>query len=55
MAQVAALPESERLPDGSWVTGFRGADPDVITAAEHATIETIADMEAFRQALEGSV
>lgn len=24
-------------------------------AAEHATIETIADMEAFRQALEGSV
>ncbi len=30
---VAALPESERLPDGSWVTGFRGADPDVIAAA----------------------
>jgi len=101
------LPESERLPDGSWVTGFRGADPAVIAAAgwvqsddlgprpddvhaqtavwtlngdgtvtgawvqgdllpappktaaeiaaEYATIETIADMEAFRQALEGSV
>ena len=30
---VAALPESERLPDGSWVTGFRGADPEVIAAA----------------------
>ena len=27
------LPESERLPDGSWVTGFTGADADVIAAA----------------------
>lgn len=30
---VATLPESERLSDGSWVTGFRGADPDVVSAA----------------------
>lgn len=30
---VGTLPESERLSDGSWVTGFRGADPDVVAAA----------------------
>lgn len=30
---VAALPESERLPDGSWVTGFRGADAETVAAA----------------------
>ena len=29
----STLPASERLPDGSWVTGFPGADPDVISAA----------------------
>jgi len=29
----AVLPPSERLPDGSWVTGFPGADPSTIQTA----------------------
>lgn len=47
------LPSSEQLPDGSWVTGFPGADPATIELAGwHQAVEPLpAPDNGFEQTL----